>query len=171
MWIKKKLNIFLPCEKVDNIFSVDLKKLKNKNFKGIILDADNTLFAYNSKSLDDEVKNWIRKVKGLGFKVAILSNATLKSRKIKHLVHDLKIPVITFSFKPLPFRFKKILKLLSITPQEAVMIGDQILTDILGGNIVGLYTILVKPISKKEFLTTSIINRPLEKIILKITKN
>lgn len=170
METKKRLSIFLPREEADSIFSIDLQKLKNKNFKGIILDADNTLFAYNSKSIDDKTKNWIRKAKGLGFKVAILSNATVKSGKVKHLTQDLKIPIITFSFKPLPFRFKKLLKLLSIVPQEAVMIGDQILTDILGGNIAGLYTILVKPIAKKEFLTTYIINRPLEKIILKIAR-
>ena len=63
--------------------------------------------------------------------------------------------------------FKKALKMTQSTSNETAMIGDQLLTDIHGGNKVGLFTILVDPIAKKTDKLPTRINRKLEKHYLK----
>ncbi len=152
--------LFTPSETVESLFNVNLYKLKDKKIKGIILDMDNTIIPYNMVKIDDKTKRWMKEAKEVNFKMVILSNATLGSKKVKKVAMDLQLPAFTFSWKPFPFGFRKSLQLLGTTKKETAMIGDQLLTDILGGNILGLYTILVRPLSSREFLTTKI-NRAL----------
>lgn len=161
--------LFVPSETVENLFNVNLYKLKDKKIKGIILDMDNTIIPYNTAIIDDKTKRWMEEAKEVNFKMVILSNATLGSKKVKKVAQELQLPAFTFSGKPFPFGFRNALQLLGTAEKETVIIGDQLLTDILGGNILGLYTILVRPLSSREFFTTKI-NRWLEKVILKLIR-
>lgn len=65
--------------------------------------------------------------------------------------------------------FKKAMRRLEVTASETVMIGDQLLTDVLGGNRLGLHTILVVPVSEAEGFFTKI-NRRMEQRVFRWMK-
>jgi HAD superfamily phosphatase (TIGR01668 family) len=71
--------------------------------------------------------------------------------------------------KPRRRAFRRALHIMELTSQETAVIGDQIFTDVLGGNRLGLYTILVTPISEKEFIWTRLM-RKLERFVLNYLK-
>jgi len=71
----------------------------------------------------------------------------------------LDLPFLSNAGKPRRKAFKKVLSILDIKADELAVIGDQIFTDVLGGNRMELYTILVVPISSSEFFGTRIMRR------------
>lgn len=160
------LKIFYPKEFYTKVQDINLDKYLS--FDGIILDLDNTLTKRGEYILEDDVFNWLKKAKER-FKIGIISN-NRKKREINK-INELEIPIIFNGLKPLPFSFVKILKILNLKKEKTLLIGDQIFTDILGGNILKLYTILVEPKDKsKDFILTKV-QRIFEEPILKKIKN
>lgn len=160
------LKIFYPKKYYAKVQDINLDKYLS--FDGIILDLDNTLTKRGEYILEDDVFNWLKKAKER-FKIGIISN-NRKKREINK-INELGIPIIFNGLKPLPFSFLKILKILNLKKEKTLLIGDQIFTDILGGNILNLYTILVEPKDKsKDFILTKV-QRIFEEPILKKIKN
>ena len=148
-------NIYL--NKVEEITIQTL--IKNK-IKLLILDVDNTLIDYY-KNLSEEVINWAKEMKGQGIKLYILSN-TNNEEKVKTVAQKLDIPYKHFAMKPLKRGFKYVQKETNIKPENIAVVGDQIFTDVLGGNRSKMFTILVEPIdSKKDYWYTAW-KRPIE---------
>lgn len=158
------LNYFCPDLFIDRVEDIDLTRLKSKGFDTLIFDLDNTLVGWRSKHLAQSVLDWLKKAQDLGFKMCIISNCILKKR-VSWFGEMLGIISIPKAVKPRKKAFLKALDILESTFNKTVVIGDQIFTDILGGNRLGLYTILVIPVDKREFFST-IIQRTAEKIIL-----
>lgn len=157
--------MFYPDDIYDAIEKIEIQKLIDKNIQGMILDVDNTLIDY-TRELKDNVINWVRAVKEAGIKIYILSN-TLKKKKVEDVSRKLDIPYIMFAKKPSKKGFLKCIEKLNVNPENICVIGDQIFTDIWGGNKMGMYTIYTKPINKKDCSITTTVKRPLEKIVLK----
>ena len=86
--------------------------------------------------------------------------------RLKHLAEKLQVPFVKGRLKPRKSAFRPALELMNVSPDRVAVIGDQIFTDILGGNRLGLYTILVRPLSRREFFGTRI-SRVFEKAILR----
>jgi len=158
------LEIFFPEITVDKIQDLNLDLLTKKKIKGLILDIDNTLVPPTMKDADENVVRWIEKIKNAGFKICIVSNAS-KKRVIK-FNERLKIYAIHRASKPGTKAFLKAVRLMDIKAEEAAVIGDQIFTDIFGGNRAGMHTILVKPIVNSEYVFIKA-KRVIEKYILK----
>lgn len=141
--------------------------MKNK-IKALILDVDNTLIDYH-KNLSEEVIQWSQKLQGQGIKMYILSN-TNKEEKVKAVAKKLEIPYEMFAKKPFKKGFQKVQQILNIKPENIAVVGDQIFTDIIGGNRCNMFTILVDPVDKKDYWYTAW-KRPIEnKIKKKIVK-
>ena len=153
-----------PREYVENVRKISIDLLKKNNIKGIILDVDNTLIDF-SKNMPDGTKEWIDEVKKQEIKCCILSNSN-KIEKVKKVAETLDIPFIYFAKKPLKFGFNKAKKILGLPSNEIAVVGDQIMTDVIGANRSKMFSILVKPIEEKDYLITKI-KRPLENIIIK----
>ncbi|EOD00115.1 YqeG family HAD IIIA-type phosphatase [Caldisalinibacter kiritimatiensis] len=153
-----------PNMYVKSVFDIDLLKLKDKGIDSIIVDIDNTLVSWNTKYATENVINWFKKVKNMGFKICIVSNAT-KTRVVK-FNEEVKVLAIHRAIKPRKKAFLEAINKMDTQTFKTAMIGDQIFTDILGGNRVGLFTILVTPLSKKELILTKFI-RKIEKIVLR----
>jgi HAD superfamily phosphatase (TIGR01668 family) len=88
---------------------------------------------------------------------------------VEKVAEVLEIPFISRAVKPRRSAFLRAVSLLSVKPHEAVVIGDQIFTDIMGGNRAGLFTILVEPIARREFFGTKI-SRLMEYFVMKQIK-
>ena len=133
--------------------------IKNK-IKVLILDVDNTLIDYY-ENLSEEVQEWAKNLRGQGVKLYILSN-TNDEEKVKKVAQKLNIPYKHFAMKPLKRGFKKIEKETQIQAENIAVVGDQIFTDVLGGNRSGMFTILVEPIDNKKDYWYTAWKRPLE---------
>ena len=156
-----------------NVYFNDVKEitieflLKNK-IKAIILDVDNTLIDYY-KNLSDEIVIWSDTLQGQGIKMYILSN-TNKKNKVEMVANKLRIPYEMFAHKPSKKGFLKIQKILNLKSENIAVVGDQIFTDVVGGNRCNMFTILVDPVNKKDYWYTAW-KRPLEnKVKKKLTK-
>jgi HAD superfamily phosphatase (TIGR01668 family) len=156
--------ILKPKVYVNSVYNIDLKKLKKiKKIKGIIVDLDNTLVAWGEKEVSKRVIDWVKEVKKLGLKICIVSNTN--SKRVAEFAKIFNIPYHSKYFKPFSIAFNNGLKILDTKKSETVVIGDQIFTDMWGGNKLKLLTILVVPIVKKDSMGT-FLHRNLEKIII-----
>ena len=153
----KKLYPNFYYKKVEEITIETL--IKNK-IKLLILDVDNTLIDYY-KNLSEEVKQWAKEMKGQGIKLYILSNTNNKE-KVEKISKTLQISYKHFAMKPLKRGFKYIQKETNIKPENIAVVGDQIFTDVLGGNRCNMKTILVDPINAEKDYWYTAWKRPIE---------
>ena len=144
--------ILYPKALLKNVREITIEFIKNNKLKALILDLDNTLI------------NWAKQLQGQGVKLYILSN-TNKIEKVKKVAEQLgKIQYKTFARKPFKKGFIQIQKELGMNPSEIGVVGDQIFTDVIGGNRCKMFTILVEPISQKDIFITAW-KRPIEEMI------
>lgn len=157
------LKNFLPNEHVKTIFDIHPALLRKKGIKGIITDLDNTLVAWDVKDATPEVIQWFEQMKEQDIKVTIISNN--KQERVKLFSEPLDTPFVFSARKPLSQAFKSAAKEMRLNKKDIVVIGDQLLTDVLGGNFAGFHTILVVPIVQTDGKITRI-NRKVERRIL-----
>lgn len=155
------MNIY-PNAYFERVEEITIEFLNKNKIKALLLDVDNTLVDY-SKKMTESVIKWAKELKGQGVKLYILSNTNDKA-KIENIVKELDIPYQLFAMKPLKKGFKKAQKELGEKSENIAIVGDQIFTDIMGGNRCNMFTILVEPINEKDFWYT-IWKRPIEKKI------
>lgn len=157
------LKKFLPKKYVKDIFEINPKELKKLGIKGIITDLDNTLVAWNEPKATEKVIEWFDNLKENGLDVIIISNNN--EERVKTFSDPLTIPYIYSARKPLKRSFLKAAERMKLQNKEVAVIGDQLLTDVLGGNRGGFYTILVVPIVETDAPITKF-NRFIERRIL-----
>lgn len=147
---------------VNDLSEIELKKLWEIGFRGIFLDLDNTITPWHAYEVSPKAERFVNQARDLGYKLCLLSNAS--EQRTKAIAGALNIPFLAPALKPLKRSYRKALSIIRLDPQQVMAIGDQIFTDILGGNRIGCYTILVPPLSKTEFPGTKIL-RLMESII------
>lgn len=157
------LSRFLPNEHVKSIFDLQPATLKKRGIKGIITDLDNTLVAWDVKDATPEVVRWFQEMRENDIKVTIISNNNQK--RVQVFSEPLETPFVYSARKPLSKAFKTVAKEMELSKEEIVVVGDQLLTDVLGGNFAGFYTVLVVPIVETDGKITRI-NRTIERRIL-----
>ncbi len=156
-----------PDVYVKSIYHIDFDKLKKKGITAIITDLDNTLVAYDQDYPCNQLQDWFASLQQHGFSVAIVSNNA--PERVDKFAAALDVPAFPHAVKPRRRAFRKALELLDVSPGQAAVVGDQVFTDVLGGNRLGLFTILVVPVSKKDFFGTKI-TRKLELLVLRRLK-
>ena len=156
--------ILYPKELFNNVREIDIEFLHKNDIKALILDVDNTLIDYD-KNLPEETIKWAENLKENGIKLYILSNSN-KKEKVKTVAEKLKIEYEYFGKKPLKTGFKRVQKKLQEKSENIGVVGDQIFTDVLGGNRCKMFTILVEPIAEKDIWIT-LLKRPIENAIKK----
>ncbi|WP_249871030.1 YqeG family HAD IIIA-type phosphatase [Oceanobacillus saliphilus] len=157
------LNYFLPNEHVKSVFDIQPETLKKRGIKGIITDLDNTLVAWDVKDATPEVIQWFKLMKDHDIKVTIISNNS--QERVSVFSEPLGTPFVYSARKPLSRAFRTVAKEMELKKDEVVVIGDQLLTDVLGGNIAGFFTVLVVPIVQTDGKITRF-NRKIERRIL-----
>ncbi len=156
------LDKFKPDMYQKSIYDIDYKRLNGMGIKCLLFDLDNTIITGDIKKPSKKVIDFIGNLKEIGFRIIIFSNASKK--KLIPFKEILEVDCSAKSCKPFKKKFKKVIKEFRYSENEIALIGDQLVTDMLGGNRVGIYTILVDRISGKEHIFTKL-NRVFEKII------
>ena len=144
---------------LSSVKDITIEILNKNNIKALILDIDNKLRDYY-KNLSEDIIKWAEGLKQQGIILYILSN-TNKEEKVRTVAEKLKIEYEFFAKKPFKKGFIKIQKKLNIPESNIGVVGDQIFTDVIGGNRCNMFTILVDPIDKKDFWYTAW-KRPIE---------
>jgi HAD superfamily phosphatase (TIGR01668 family) len=161
-------SILYPDIYVNSILDIPLEKLKNRGVKAFVLDLDNTLTEWNSMEVKSEIIEWFVQIKAAGYKACILSNNG--EQRVISVAQKLGIPYIHRARKPSRRSFYRAVELMQVKKSETAVVGDQIFTDVLGGNRAGLLTILVVPIARREFAGTKI-SRLFEFFVLRRLKS
>lgn len=154
------MNLLKPNIYNKDIYSINYQKIKDNNIKCLLFDLDNTIATLDDNQPSKETIKLFNELKRMDFSVYIFSNALPK--RVEPFRRTLKVIGVPFALKPLKRNFKRMLK--TFKKEEIAIIGDQIFTDVFGGNKVGITTILVDPISKKDLIITKIF-RFLEKLV------
>jgi len=148
----------------DSIYDIPYQKLYNENFRGLVFDIDNTLTAYDEALPPAKSVALIKRLQHMGFQVFLLTNNT--NERLRGFNVSLQLPGIGFALKPLARGLRKAMKSMGTTPSSTVMIGDQLLSDVWAGKNARVTTILVKPITEKDF-TFVRVKRVLERRLLR----
>lgn len=154
--------ILYPKAHFNNVREITIEFLRENEITALILDVDNTLIDYD-RNLAEETVQWAENLKKEGIKLYILSNSN-KKEKVKTVAEKLKLEYEYFGKKPLKSGFKKVQKKLQEKPENIGVVGDQIFTDVLGGNRCKMFSILVEPIAEKDIWIT-LLKRPIENAI------
>ena len=164
--------LIYPNVYLRNVQEITIEFLQKNKIKALILDVDNTLIDYQ-KNLSDSLIEWVKDLKGQGTKLYILSNTNHKE-KVEKVAKTLEIPYKNLAKKPLKSGFLQVQKILKEKPENIGVVGDQIFTDVIGGNRCNMFTILVDPIDRKDYWYTAwkrpIENKIKQKFINKSTK-
>lgn len=155
--------ILYPKLYLNSVLEISLEILKQNRLKGLILDVDNTLIDIN-RNMPKDIPKWIENLKSNDISLCIVSNSNHKD-KVEEVAKKLEIPYIYFARKPLKNGFKKAKSILKLENEQIGVVGDQIMTDIIGANRNNMFSILIKPIDEKDIWITKI-KRPIENKII-----
>lgn len=153
---------FKPTMYYKDIFSINYKKLKKEGIKCLIFDLDNTLALIDEKKCPEKTKELIKKLQK-DFLIFIISNNIRK--RIEPYKKDLGVDAVSLAMKPLTRGLSKIKRMYQLKKKEMVMIGDQIVTDVISGRNFHIKTILVDPLGVKDLKVTNL-NRKIESWII-----
>ena len=157
------MGIFKPTMYKKNIFDIDYQKLKEMGIRCLVFDLDNTLGLLDHERCPRNTKKLLKSLQN-DFLIFIASNNTMN--RIKPYMDDLGVGGVSFCMKPSTRGLKKIRKQYNLKKKEMVMIGDQIVTDVLAGKRFKIMTILVDPLGKKDLKITGL-NRFFEDKIIR----
>lgn len=140
---------FFPNYIADSILDIEIAELIRLGCRAIIFDVDETLMAKNGSVVDQSYIDHIQKMRSAGVRVLIGSNSR---RDLSRVAKSLGATVVRPSlgkFKPLSIFYARLIAESGFGPESAMMVGDRVINDIIGANIAGLQTVLVKPFKRR----------------------
>ena len=117
--------LFKPTFWLKSVLQIDEKFLTENGVKALVLDMDNTLSMHGNPAAEAGVDEWLGKMRALGVKMRVEFTAN--------------------GAKPLTFGVNRAVKAMGAAKSETLVVGDQIFTDVMAGNLAGIRTVLVEP--------------------------
>lgn len=135
--------LFRPTFYLKNVLYIDENFLYENNVSALVLDMDNTLSMHGNPNAEDGIMEWLDRMRELGVKMRVVSNNT--TRRVKPLAEMLGLEYTANGAKPLTFGITRAMRAMNADKASTVVVGDQIFTDIIAGNLKGVRTVLVNP--------------------------
>lgn len=135
-----------PCRVINSIYDLEPRELRAQGIRLVLCDLDNTLVPYEESFPSPALRAWKEKLEENGVTLFVVSNSR-KSRRCPNFCEALGIPYVRHAGKPGTKGFREALERTGLPASQAIMVGDQIFTDIWGANRAGVSSVLVKPIS------------------------
>ena len=146
------------------ITDIDLNFLKDNNIETLLLDVDNTLSTHHGTVLVEGLTDWLETMQSNGITLIVVSNS--KHWRIEPFAGKLGLPFVSLACKPLPKGYRKAVKMVNADKKTTAIIGDQIFTDVLGANLYGIRSLLVRPVKLEDGWSFKV-RRYFEKKLLK----
>lgn len=158
------MSILYPTASFKKISDIRPETLESFGVSALILDVDNTLATHNNPVPDEDVLVWLEQMRKAGIRLVIASNNN--KRRVRPFASELGLDYVSRAMKPMPVGFLRVCGRLGLPPENIGVVGDQIFTDVLGGNLFGAKTFLVQPMSPENGPLFRL-KRRLEVVILK----
>ena len=159
--------LLTPDLLVRHVRDLPPSRLAAQGITAVVSDLDNTLVGWHSDAIEAEVARWIADLREAGIAVCLASN-TRRLNRLSRLAAEMGVlHVPATANKPGTRGLRHALALLGADPARAAMVGDQLFTDIVAGNRLGLWTVLVNPLAPQEFVGTRLISRNAERLVLR----
>jgi HAD superfamily phosphatase (TIGR01668 family) len=129
----------------DSILGLTPELIHQHQLKGLILDVDETLVPFNQPQPMLEVQHWAQNVQTITTLVLVSNN--LNHPRIRRIADALDLPYFTGAGKPSRRKLRKAMQLMNLPAHQIAMVGDRLFTDVLAGNRLGMFTVLVEPMS------------------------
>lgn len=152
------MNLFLPRQAVDSFRDLNLADLKARGIHLLLCDVDNTLSILGDNGCSREAVQFLHDVRKAGIHPILFTNNT-KAHALRVMHGHPDVEMHTFVCKPLPISFWRMMIQKRLKPSQVAVLGDQLFTDMLGGNLSGCYTILSLPLSKEERRDTKLMRK------------
>lgn len=136
----------IPAWVTGSVFDLKAQALADRGITLVLADLDNTLVTYENTLPSPELRRWKEALEAKGIALFVVSNSR-KSRRCPLFCEDLGIGYVRHAGKPGTDGFRRALAETGRTAREAIMVGDQIFTDVWGANRAGIPTVLVKPMT------------------------
>lgn len=154
-----------PNRYFSRISAIDpIDDLRKKGVRAVLLDMDNTLLTRDTHEVPEDVRRWLDDAKQVGIVPCILTNNWHNSAH--DCAREIGLPIVARALKPLPFSYFAAFRKLGVKRSETACIGDQLMTDVWGGRLLGMHAIMVKPLVAKDLKHTLFLRR-IEKHILR----
>lgn len=135
--------LFKPTYWLKSVLEIDKEFLKANNVRALVLDMDNTLSMHGSREPEEGVMEWLDEMRRLGIKLRVVSNNV--PARVKPLAEKMGLEYTANGAKPLSFGVLRAIAAMKVKPSQTLIVGDQIFTDVLSGNLAGIRTVLVEP--------------------------
>lgn len=149
------MGLFSATRYMASIDLVDVEWLRDQGIRCVLMDRDNTCVPRDAKVAPPAVLDWIERVHAAGISTCVVSN-NFHSAQVERSARELESDVVHHAMKPFPFAVRKALAKMGVSADEAILIGDQVYTDVVAGNLAGVRTILVHPQSTTDLWYTHI---------------
>lgn len=136
----------VPNRVLECVYDLSPQSLQASGIKLVLADLDNTLAPYGQALPSPALAAWRDALAQCGIQLFVVSNSR-KSRRCPDFCSALGVPYVRHAGKPGAKGFHEALSQTGLEPRQALMVGDQIFTDILGANRAGVFSVLVKPIA------------------------
>ena len=143
------MEIYVPDIYQQDIYKIDYDMLLQRGIKCLIFDLDNTLVSIMERLPRKENKELFKNLKDKGFKLYIASNSI--NARVKPFGEELKVTVRSSAGKPDTDVISELVESSKFGIDEIAMIGDSMMDDVVCGNTIGITTVLIDQIDKKDF--------------------
>lgn len=146
---------FRATRYVASVDLIDVGALAAVGVRLVLLDRDNTCVPRDTRVAPPAVREWLGRLRAAGIAACMLSN-NFHSGEVAASACELGCPVVDHAMKPAPFSAWVAMARMGVGPEQTVIVGDQVFTDVLAGNLAGVRTILVRPQSRRDLWYTQI---------------
>ncbi|BAZ46469.1 HAD family phosphatase [Chondrocystis sp. NIES-4102] len=125
------------------IFDLTPQILQECGIKGLILDVDETLVPFKQRDASNDLQQWVAEIKRTT-PIWLVSN-NISQTRIANIANSVNLPFISAAQKPSRRGLRQAAQAMDLPVDKIAMVGDRLFTDVLAGNRLGMYTILVEP--------------------------
>ena len=158
------MSLFYPCYRFHRVWEISPEWFAAQGILVALLDVDNTLTTHDNPEVPHEVRRWIAQMQKAGIKLLVLSNN--RPERVEPFARQLGLGCIANAAKPLTGGVRRAQERLGVQRRGMAIIGDQLFTDVLCGNLAGIVSILVEPIELEPFLFFKL-KRAVERVLLR----
>ena len=139
----------LPALRTEALTDISAQTLTCRNIRLLMLDFDNTIVPYTTDEPKTAFLLWLETMKQSQLQLCVVSNS--RNDRVVRFCQKHGIDCITHARKPFSKGIRACMERYGLNPEQCALVGDQIYTDVLGGNCAGVTTILVKAIDNHNF--------------------